>query len=146
MLRLLCPTLALPIAAACTSSPTESAAGAAPPTTVAAQVERGGEVYAANCARCHGDDGRGTGKAPPVVGPDALPLEPRTDSDRHGEFRTALDVAQFVTANMPPKASARARLSEHDYWAVLAFDLTANGVALDEPVGPANAGSIVLHP
>jgi len=47
---------------------------------------------------------------------------------------------------MPPKASARAKLAPDDYWAILAFALDANGVALKEPVGPGNAASIVLHP
>jgi hypothetical protein len=37
-------------------------------------------------------------------------------------------------------------LSEPDYWAVLAFALQANGVELTEPVGPGNAGAIILHP
>lgn len=47
---------------------------------------------------------------------------------------------------MPPSAEARAELEAADYWAVLAFALTANGVELAEPVGPENAASIVLHP
>lgn len=62
------------------------------------------------------------------------------------EFRTAMDVARFVTSNMPPNESMRARMTERDYWAVLAFDLKANGVSQTQPVGPQNASAIVLHP
>jgi mono/diheme cytochrome c family protein len=118
----------------------------AAPHTVTSQVQLGKEVFAANCARCHGDAGEGK-KGPPLVGPNALPLDPRPDQKvRKQPFHTALDVAQFVTHNMPPDADDRKKLRESDYWAVLAFDLNANGVALKEPVGLGNASSIVLHP
>jgi mono/diheme cytochrome c family protein len=120
--------------------------GAAPATTVKAQVERGGVVFGANCASCHGDHGQGK-KGPPLVGSGALPLNPRPDQKlRTMPFHNALDVAKFVTTNMPPDADDRKKIPESDYWAVLAFDLDANGVKLKEPVGPGNAASIVLHP
>ena len=127
-------------------APAPSSAPAQPPRTAAEQIARGGERFAANCAKCHGDSGQGSEDAPPLVGKGALPLDPRTDQKRAVKFHTALDVAQFVTANMPPKASARAKLTADDYWSILAFALNANGVALKEPVGPGNAGAIVLHP
>lgn len=138
-------SLALATLLGCRASDTESSSSASP-SSFAAQVERGLEVYTESCARCHGNAGQGTAKAPPLVGPTALPLEPRPDQQRAASFHTALDVALFATQNMPPKRSAREALSEADYWAVLAFDLSANGVSLDEPLGPANAASIVLHP
>jgi len=119
---------------------------AAPPATAKAQAERGARLFAANCAKCHGDSGQGSDDAPPLVGPGALPLAPRKDQKRQASFHTALDVAQFVTQQMPPKASARATLSSDDYWAILGFALGANGVALKEPVGPDGAAAIVLHP
>lgn len=116
------------------------------PLTVATQVQHGKQVFAANCARCHGDAGQGK-KGPPLVGADALPLDPRPSQKlRKQQFHTALDVANFVTHNMPPDPDDRSKLRENDYWAVLAFDLNANGVALNQPVGPGNAASIVLHP
>lgn len=116
------------------------------PPTAAAQIARGHELFAENCAKCHGDAGQGTDDAPPLVGAGALPLDPRPDQKRAVKFHTAMDVAQFVTKEMPPKASARAKLTSDDYWSILAFALSANGVALKEPASPANAASIVLHP
>jgi mono/diheme cytochrome c family protein len=124
----------------------ESHNASAPAQSVKAQADRGAVVYAANCARCHGDHGEGK-KGPPLVGPSALPLNPRPDQKlRTGQFHNALDVAKFVTTNMPPDEDDRKKITESDYWAVLGFDLGANKVALKEPVGPGNAASIVLHP
>lgn len=111
-----------------------------------AQVAAGARVYAAHCADCHGASGGGTDRGPALVGDGALPKAPRDWQDREREFRTALDVAVFATTNMPPRASDRAELTPHDYWAVLAFALSANGVLLEEAVGPDNAGDVVLHP
>jgi cytochrome c len=113
---------------------------------LAIQLERGGAVYAEHCARCHGDAGEGGDRAPALVGTGALPKLPRPDQERAVTFRSALDVAVFATQSMPPKAEERRNLSEPDYWAVLAFALQANGVELTEPVGPGNAGAIILHP
>lgn len=132
------------LAAACTASGGSAPSGT--PPAVAAQIRRGGEVFAASCARCHGASGQGTEKAPPLVGAGALPLDPRPGQVRATRFRTALDVAAFATQSMPPDAELRARIPAEDWWAVLAFDLSANGVALERPVGPDNAASIVLHP
>jgi cytochrome c len=132
------------LAAACQRP--ESHDTAAPAHSVKAQVDRGGVVYAANCARCHGDQGQGK-KGPPLVGPNAFPLNPRPNQKlRTGQFHNALDIAQFVTTNMPPDPEDRMKIPESDYWAVLAFALDANKVALQSPVGPGNAASIVLHP
>jgi cytochrome c len=135
-------SLALSGLAACGS--TEPAPA---PTPVEAQLKSGGAVYGANCAKCHGNAGQGTKKAPAIVGPGALPKLPRLDQKvRRNEFRTAMDVATFVTANMPPDEELRAKMQEQQYWDVLAFALNANGVKLQEPVGPHNAAGILLHP
>ncbi|CAE7549728.1 sigX [Symbiodinium necroappetens] len=98
------------------------------------QAAFGGSVYGANCAECHGNAGQGTMEAPRLVGEGALPLRQGRGSARTGEFRTAMDVAAFVTANMPPNEEDRAEIGAREYWAVLAFALRANGVSLDEPV------------
>lgn len=118
--------------------------------TADAQIAHGIKVYTNNCASCHGDAGQGTDKAPFLVGEGAFE-----------DFHTALDVAVFVTKNMPPKNtkavstserdffSVRAqqpKLTDRDYWAVLAFALSANGVQLAEPVTPQNAADIILNP
>jgi cytochrome c len=110
------------------------------------QIARGGAVYARHCAACHGSSGEGSQQGPVLVGSGALPRKPRSDSSRQAEFRTALDVAQFVTQSMPPDKARRQSIAEEDYWALLAFALSANGVSLTEPVTPHNAQRLVLHP
>jgi mono/diheme cytochrome c family protein len=112
-----------------------------------AQIAKGGELYGANCASCHGANGEGKKKYPKVVGEGALPLDPPKGAKmRKGiQFNTAKDVADFVVANMPPKKAGK--LTPEEYYAILAFDLNANGIALTEPVTADNAGSIQIpHP
>jgi hypothetical protein len=58
----------------------------------------------------------------------ALPLDPRPGSKRAVEFKTVADVGAWVKANMPPKSAGT--LSDDQYWAILAFDLKANGIDL----------------
>jgi len=144
------PTLLLVPALLCGacagSSSSSNAASSTPAGRAAQQVAAGKSVYVEHCARCHGDAGQGSKKAPPLVGKAALPLDPRPGQKRAGPFHTALDIAGFATKNMPPDESDRAALKAPDYWAVLAFALAANGVKLEQPVGPENAASIVLHP
>src|SRR5690606_7609749 len=61
-------------------------------TTFASQVARGGELFGEHCASCHGEAGQGGSKAPPLVGAQALPLNPAAGAKRNVQFRTALDV------------------------------------------------------
>src|SRR5262245_1649234 len=89
-----------------------------PPATKASPVEvqiaLGKEVYIANCAGCHGDAGEGSSKAPRMVGmkKKTLPLDPPANRKyRKTQFRTALDVAKFAIANIPPKAEDRATMT-----------------------------------
>ncbi|HTA88184.1 MAG TPA: hypothetical protein VK745_01360, partial [Polyangiaceae bacterium] len=64
---------------------------------------------------------------------------------RTAQFHTALDVLQFIQANMPPQKGGS--LSQDEYNAVLAFDLKANGVDLTgKKVTTDTAASFVLHP
>jgi len=129
------------------AAPASAAAAPAAPTTVEEQVALGGKAYGEYCASCHGASGQGTENAPAVVGVDkgALPLDPpATRKYRKSQFHTAMDVAQFVVANMPPPSKPKP--SEVEYWAILAFDLQANGVKLNGIVGPDNAASYVIHP
>ena len=109
------------------------AAEAAAPATFADQVAMGQELYGANCAECHGASGEGTAEAPAVVGLDkgALPLDPPpTAKYRKSQFKTVADIAEFVVASMPPKAPGS--LSAEQYYAILAFDLKANGIELEQ--------------
>jgi mono/diheme cytochrome c family protein len=122
---------------------TPSAAG----NTNDALIARGGALYGANCASCHGDAGQGTDKAPAVVGvaAGALPLDPRPGAKRAVQFHTAADVGGWVAENMP--GNAPGTLPIDDYVAILAFDLHANGVDLGpEPFTLERAKTIVIHP
>ncbi len=112
--------------------------------TVAAQIDQGKQLYVEKCARCHGDAGQGSAKAPPVVGKDAFPEKPRSGAKRDADFHTAADVFAWTAKNMP--GGAPGSLSTDQYLAIFAFDLTANGVKLDKPLDAAAAQAIVLHP
>lgn len=130
---------------ACSSS-AKTASSPETANSAARQIEAGKTVYVEHCAACHGDAGQGSKKAPPLVGKDALPLDPRPGQKRTAQFHSAMDIALFATKNMPPDASDRAEMSTPEYWEVLAFALSANGIKLEQPVGPDNAAAIVLHP
>jgi cytochrome c len=109
------------------------------------QATEGGKLYAKHCARCHGDAGQGGKKAPPIVGKDALPLDPPKGAKlRKAQFHTAQDVAEFVSAKMP--ANKPGSLKADEYYAILAFDLKANGVDVTgKKIDPASAAQIKLH-
>jgi polar amino acid transport system substrate-binding protein len=102
----------------------------------AEQVDKGREVFRLQCARCHGPDGQGISNiyrgmtAPPLIGPTALPLNPRSyQKMRHFQFRTVRDVYEFASAVMP--ADQPASLSAEDYWDAIAYLLNANGMAVN---------------
>jgi cytochrome c len=110
-----------------------------------AQAARGAKLYASNCASCHGDSGQGDKDVPAVVGKDALPLDPKPEQKyRKVQFHTALDVAQWVVKNMPPKNPSS--LKESEYWDIMAFDLKANGVPVaGKHIDATTAAEIKLH-
>jgi cytochrome c len=112
----------------------------------AAQAENGAKLYVKHCAKCHGDQGEGGKKAPPVVGKNALPLDPpATAKKRTTKFHTAMDVAAFVVKNMPPNKPGS--LKTEEYFDILAFDLKANGVDVSKKtINAETAKKIVLHP
>jgi cytochrome c len=109
------------------------------------QAGEGATLYGKHCAKCHGEAGQGTKKAPPVVGKDALPLDPPAGAKvRKTQFRTAQDVAAFVAAKMP--ANKPGSLTVEQYYAILAFDLKANGVDVStRTIDPRSAAEIKLH-
>lgn len=103
------------------------------PATFAEQVAAGERLFAENCAGCHGDSGQGKRDAPALVGlaRGALPREPPVERKlRRLPFETVGDVADFVMRTMPPNAPGR--LSDEQYFSVLAYDLKQNGVDLGE--------------
>jgi cytochrome c len=121
------------------------AAAPAPATSFQAQVAEGQKLYGDQCANCHGDAGEGGTKAPRVVGlkEGALPLDPPADRKyRKNRFVTVADVADFVVANMPPGKGGS--LPADQYWAILAFDLHANGIDLQQPLTPELARTLTI--
>jgi cytochrome c len=137
-------SLALVAISGCGGAQTAPARTAAP-ATFADQVAAGGSLYGAHCASCHGDHGQGTERAPRVVGlsDGALPLDPPpTRMVRHSQFRTVADVADFVVHNMPRDAPGSLR--EDEYWSILAFDLHANGVDLQQPLDASVAQTLTI--
>jgi cytochrome c len=109
------------------------------------QAAEGGKLFGKYCAKCHGDAGQGTKKAPPVVGKEALPLDPPAGAKvRKTQFHTAQDVAEFVATKMP--ANKPGSLTADQYYAILAFDLKANGVDVsNKKIDPKTAAEIKLH-
>lgn len=115
------------------SDATNAAGAESAPATFAEQVTLGQKLYGANCASCHGPGGEGTGDAPRVVGlkEGALPLDPPEKAQfRKTQFKTVMDVGEFVVADMPPNKGGS--LSMEEYFSILAFDLKANGIDLGD--------------
>lgn len=112
------------------------------PTSFDEQVAQGQELYGQNCSSCHGASGGG-GEGPAVVGlqSGALPLDPPAGAQvRTAQFRTVADIATFVVSNMPPGAAGS--LTEEQYWSILAFDLKANGIELEQKLTPELAATL----
>jgi len=133
---------------ACGGAQSEPKSQATPTSAMAPQssddqVALGQKLYAQKCADCHGASGAGTKDAPPVVGTNALPASPRAGQKRNMSFTTAQDVAAFIKKAMP--ADSPGTLTDEEVYAILAFDLHANGVALDKKVDPTYASSLRLH-
>jgi len=136
--------LGLPVVLlACHTAEAPKAPGAGG-ATVTAQIDQGKQLYVDKCAKCHGDAGQGTDKAPAVVGKDAFPQKPRAGAKRDVEFHTAADVFAWATKHMPDDAPGS--LATDQYLVIFAFDLTANGITLDKPLDGPTAQAIVLHP
>jgi cytochrome c len=132
-------------AGAQSGSPTSTTSAGNEPKTFEEQVALGQTLYGQNCASCHGGSGEGV-KAPRVVGlaNGALPLDPPPSAKaRKTQFKTAADVAGFVVKSMPP--GKEGSLKESEYFAILAFDLHANGVDLPKKLDGSNAKDVVLH-
>jgi mono/diheme cytochrome c family protein len=133
----------LALVGAC-AHPTTSASTPAAAAVAGDQAARGGALFGEHCAKCHGDAGQGTKKAPPVVGAAALPLDPRPGSKRTVQFHTAKDVGVYVMKAMP--GDDPGALKPDEYFAILAFDLKANGVDVSGKTIDADvAEQIVLH-
>ena len=137
-------TPAAPEPAAAPADAPADAPASPPGASAADEATRGATLYGEKCASCHGDAGQGGKKAPAVVGKDALPLDPRSGSKREGQFKTALDVFNYVKTKMP--GDDPGSLSDDEYRAIVAFDLKANGVDLTgKDVSDDTFAAIALH-
>ena len=135
------------LAVACSSSRSDSSLSveAASVKTFSEQAATGKELYSRHCAECHGNSGEGN-KAPPLVGlkTGALPLDPPADRKfRKTRFVTVGDVGDFAIHNMPPNRAGS--ITNDEYWAILAFDLKANGINLVQKL-TADAAKTVTIP
>jgi mono/diheme cytochrome c family protein len=98
------------------------------------QVEIGAAVFATSCASCHGDRGQGGGPDAPEA--PAL-IEPRALTG----FRHVQELYEFVYDSMPQDVPSS--LPTDQYWAVVAWLLSQNGIAgPGVTLGPANAAGV----
>jgi mono/diheme cytochrome c family protein len=113
---------------------------------LAEQYELGKQVYSEKkCETCHGADGKGTPKNPPVIGEKAFPAKPaKTAKLRKGvTFTTAADVVGFVKKHMPLKAAGT--LTDEEAAAVTAWLLSESKVEINRKLDADNAAAINLR-
>jgi mono/diheme cytochrome c family protein len=151
--------------AACSVTPL----GATEPNLATAhQNAPGAAVYRRECVSCHGERGEGLASSPAIMGSGALPLyerDPATSTnpamqdpaerlrtqnlppgaDVRGAFKTAQDVFNYVSREMPMPRSKAGSLKPDEYWAVVNYVLAGHGVALPAGgVNPSNAASVEI--
>jgi S-disulfanyl-L-cysteine oxidoreductase SoxD len=87
-------------------------------------VAAGSEVYAAECAQCHGDRGQG-GTGPVVIG----------GNKRIASYQTTERLYDYVSRTMP--FDAPGSLTEQQYWDAIAYLLVENDLLpADTVLGP----------
>ena len=92
--------------------------------TQAEQVAAGQDVYAAECAQCHGEQGEG-GTGPVLIG----------GSRRIASYENTDRLYDYVSRTMPFDDAGS--LSEDEYWASIAFLLQENELLpADVVLGP----------
>jgi|SRR6185503_20109236 len=130
----------------------------------------GAAVYRRECVACHGERGEGLASSPGIMGSGALALyerDPATSTnpalqdpaerqrqqnlppgaDVRGAFRTAQDVYNYISREMPLPRSKAGSLKPEEYWAVLNYLLVGHGVAVPEGgVNASNAASVTIKP
>ncbi|MEO8230175.1 MAG: cytochrome c [Chloroflexota bacterium] len=105
------------------------------PNTVSS-VERGGVVYQATCARCHGVDAIGGG-------PDAGSTQVRPPNLRSGHVNQHTDgqIYEWISNGLPGGMPARAStLSETDRWNLVNYLRSINGQAPGASAAPSAGG------
>jgi hypothetical protein len=135
------------------------------------RAAQGADLFARECARCHGERGEGQAGVPAIMGAGALPVYPG-DQSRSADtsfsdpqtlqeearfrpagapsrdpFRTAQDLYGFVSTRMPLPKERAGSLQPDAYWALVNFILTAHGSQVpDGGVNAANASSVPAAP
>ena len=99
-----------------------------------AQIARGAALYADNCARCHGPDGkRGEGYQTPIWGTG-------TQISKFGHAQGLFEYMQMLMPFDDPS-----RVSDAQKWDILAYMLANHGaVGRSDSVEPAKAASIAI--
>jgi mono/diheme cytochrome c family protein len=88
------------------------------------QVAAGQEVYAAECAECHGEQGEG-GTGPVLIG----------GNKRIASYQTTTRLYDYVSRTMP--FDAPGSLTEQQYWDAIAYLLDENELLpADTVLGP----------
>jgi mono/diheme cytochrome c family protein len=114
------------VLAACGAQATSTPSG----PSRAEQVSAGQEVYASNCASCHGEN---------LQGVDA----PALNASTLARFSTAAGIYDYISQQMP--LGAPGSLSETQYYQVEAYILDENGLLpTGEALTPDNAPNISL--
>jgi cytochrome c oxidase subunit 2 len=99
----------------------------------ATMAESGKDVFAANCAGCHGKEGEGI-SAPALIGPER----------QFAKYGSAKELLAYVSANMP--AGRAGSLSRMEYYQVLSHLLMQNSEALAEDTfDPNKLGDVKLE-
>lgn len=128
----------------------------------------GASVYRRECVSCHGERGEGLASSPAIMGSGALPMyerDPATSTnpamqdpaerlrtanlppgaDVRGAFRTAQDLFNYLSREMPLPRSKAGTLKPEEYWAVTNYILLGHGVAVPaEGVNPQNAANVPI--
>ena len=167
--RAFSPFIALLAALGAACAATQFGATEANLTRARTMTRRGADLFAKECAECHGDRGEGLAQAPAVLGPGALPVYPR-DSAGAGSlaindpeqlrirqqtrpagapwrdpFRTAQDLFGFLKTH-PAKKRAE-WVAPDDYGALVTFMLAAHGSAVPaDGINADNASSVTIQP
>lgn len=131
------------------------------------ETAEGARSYHEHCASCHGERGEGVG-APAILGVGALPEYPRehdvnTNQAVYDEelmraqaltrpagapwrdpFKTAQDLYNFVSTQMPRPKDKRGSLKPEQYWDIVSFVLVVQGVRMPANEIPQHASSVLI--
>jgi mono/diheme cytochrome c family protein len=100
-------------------------------------VERGGEVYAAQCAGCHGTFGEGEGRQPRLAGGAGTLKNDRPELTVGSYWPFAATLWDYINRAMP--TAAPHTLSADDVYALTAYILHLNNIVPSEFVADRNS-------